>query len=32
MYSKQSPNVHPSVIQMSQQLDEYIVTFEKLRR
>ncbi|PCN42319.1 sporulation protein Spo0E [Brevibacillus laterosporus] len=31
LYYKKGSFVHPTVLQMSQQLDEYIVMFEKLR-
>ncbi|MED1788150.1 aspartyl-phosphate phosphatase Spo0E family protein [Brevibacillus laterosporus] len=32
VYFKKGSLLHPTVIQMSQQLDEYIVIFHKLRR
>ncbi|RFB28747.1 aspartyl-phosphate phosphatase Spo0E family protein [Brevibacillus sp. VP] len=32
LYFKKGSLVHPAVLQMSQQLDEYIVIFQKLRR
>ncbi|AYK07643.1 aspartyl-phosphate phosphatase Spo0E family protein [Brevibacillus laterosporus] len=32
LYYKEGSFVHPTVLQMSQQLDEYIVMFEKIRR
>ncbi|MGD7667029.1 aspartyl-phosphate phosphatase Spo0E family protein [Brevibacillus laterosporus] len=31
LYYKEGSFVHPTVLQMSQQLDEYIVMFEKIR-
>ncbi|MCG7319776.1 MULTISPECIES: aspartyl-phosphate phosphatase Spo0E family protein [Brevibacillus] len=31
-YFKKGSFLHPEVLQMSQQLDEYIVIFQKLRR
>ncbi|AKF95380.1 aspartyl-phosphate phosphatase Spo0E family protein [Brevibacillus laterosporus] len=31
LYCKEGSFVHPTVIQMSQQLDEYIILFEKVR-
>ncbi|MGG1440753.1 aspartyl-phosphate phosphatase Spo0E family protein [Brevibacillus laterosporus] len=31
LYSKKGSFLHPTVIQMSQQLDEYIVMFQKIR-
>ncbi|WP_197261930.1 aspartyl-phosphate phosphatase Spo0E family protein [Brevibacillus laterosporus] len=31
LYHQEGSFVHPTVLQMSQQLDEYIVMFEKLR-
>ncbi|MED1666602.1 aspartyl-phosphate phosphatase Spo0E family protein [Brevibacillus laterosporus] len=32
LYHKKGSFVHPTVLQLSQQLDEYIVLFEKIRR
>ncbi|MGG1268714.1 Spo0E family sporulation regulatory protein-aspartic acid phosphatase [Brevibacillus laterosporus] len=32
LYLKKGSLVHPAVLQLSQQLDEYIVIFQKLRR
>ncbi|WP_212932093.1 aspartyl-phosphate phosphatase Spo0E family protein [Brevibacillus halotolerans] len=32
LYYKEGSFLHPTVIQMSQQLDEYIVMFQKIRR
>ncbi|MDN9009736.1 aspartyl-phosphate phosphatase Spo0E family protein [Brevibacillus laterosporus] len=32
LYFKKGSFLHPTVIQMSQQLDKYIVMFEKIRR
>ncbi|MCR8965905.1 aspartyl-phosphate phosphatase Spo0E family protein [Brevibacillus laterosporus] len=32
LYYKEGSFVQPTVLQMSQQLDEYIVMFEKIRR
>ncbi|MCR8987889.1 aspartyl-phosphate phosphatase Spo0E family protein [Brevibacillus laterosporus] len=32
LYFKKGSLVHPAVLQLSQQLDEYIVIFQKLRR
>ncbi|ALA47938.1 putative spo0E like sporulation regulatory family protein [Brevibacillus phage Sundance] len=31
LYYKEGSFVHPTVLQMSQQLDEYIVMFEKIK-
>ncbi|MCR8964267.1 aspartyl-phosphate phosphatase Spo0E family protein [Brevibacillus halotolerans] len=32
LYYKEGSFVHPTVLQMSQQLDKYIVMFEKIRQ
>ncbi|WP_429829830.1 aspartyl-phosphate phosphatase Spo0E family protein [Brevibacillus laterosporus] len=32
VFFKEGSFLHPTVIQLSQQLDEYIVIFQKLRR
>ncbi|AIG28454.1 aspartyl-phosphate phosphatase Spo0E family protein [Brevibacillus laterosporus] len=32
LYYKEGSFVHPTVLQLSQQLDEYIVMFEKIRQ